>query len=207
MAHIIIAMGSPVPSPTSCPLFCFAIPLARPVTTIRPSPLRLLCSVPAVMTKLILYLSAVAALGTTVNGRAFWQPRATATVKMAAEGNPPAPTLPPKMSELRKRADAVVLVAPDNTCGYISGLPGAAYFCGKGATCAFIPATAPAPGAVACFVGEDVAVRVTCFDAVAVSSSSRCDNGCLVCCSLPRPYSTRSEWNVHDSTNTTFPYQ
>jgi hypothetical protein len=60
-----------------------------------------------------------------VSAVAFPAPRVTSIAEAGELINPPHPTLAP---DLRKRAQTeVVLVAPDNTCGFISGLAG--WFC------------------------------------------------------------------------------
>ncbi|RYO78979.1 hypothetical protein DL766_000626 [Monosporascus sp. MC13-8B] len=88
-------------------------------------------------------------------------------------------TTPPSVLELAKRQEALtVLVAPDNTCGYLDGRAGAPYTCmDRTATCAFYPSSGL--GAVGCCIDDICNWSLTCLDYVQVYSSSLCDNGCL----------------------------
>ncbi|KAI1780470.1 hypothetical protein F4818DRAFT_6493 [Hypoxylon cercidicola] len=101
-------------------------------------------------------------------------------------GNPsptfqqPEITLPPSFRELVKRQDEAqtVLVAPDNTCGFVDGRPGAVYSCvSTDATCALV--TVSQSGGVACCVGGDCGIRVACVDYRDFRVSSACDVGCI----------------------------
>ncbi|KAI3323789.1 hypothetical protein HD806DRAFT_74019 [Xylariaceae sp. AK1471] len=84
----------------------------------------------------------------------------------------------PSIKELMKRAgDTTVLVAPDNTCGYVSGRAGAAYTCGEDYTCGFV--IQEGFGAVGCCTGSVCGLRATCLDYQDIYSSSACDDGCL----------------------------
>ncbi|RYP51756.1 hypothetical protein DL768_002979 [Monosporascus sp. mg162] len=88
-------------------------------------------------------------------------------------------TIPPSALDLKKRQDAnTVLFAPDNTCGYISGRPGAVYSCQvQTEICAF--ASASGFGFVGCCNDSDCGMRATCLDYEQVYSSSLCNDGCL----------------------------
>ncbi|KAK6078003.1 hypothetical protein SCUP234_06377 [Seiridium cupressi] len=85
---------------------------------------------------------------------------------------------PSVVRELLKRAEAqTVLVGPDNTCGYVSGLFGAAYTCGDtSGYCAFI--TTASLGVVACCDDSSCDFRTDCRDKVQVADGD-CDNGCM----------------------------
>lgn len=81
---------------------------------------------------------AVAVLGATVNAVQFF-PYPTKDVALSPDGMDPKPT-PAPFVDLRKRQNGieslVVQVAPDNTCGYVSGSIGAnVLLCANAASC------------------------------------------------------------------------
>ncbi|KAI0552708.1 hypothetical protein F4679DRAFT_46022 [Xylaria curta] len=123
---------------------------------------------------------ATATLATAVRALAFdGKPaRATGAVIAAPTFNLPEITQAPSL-ELLKRAtgDQTVLIAPDNTCGYVSGRPGAAVTCNNDYTCAFI--IQEDFGRAGCCQGDNCGLRATCLDYNQVYSQSACDNGCL----------------------------
>ncbi|KAH6607990.1 hypothetical protein Trco_004303 [Trichoderma cornu-damae] len=130
--------------------------------------------------------AAFAALLAAVDARNLHQPRATAASGYGFGGFSPKPTTAPDFpfhQALHRRAVSsspdVVYVAPDATCGYISGLAGAGYTCGVGATCVFFTSST-APGHVACCNTVDCNARNVCIDYVGYFSQSKCDNGCAV---------------------------
>ncbi|KAF7514512.1 hypothetical protein G7054_g15249 [Neopestalotiopsis clavispora] len=110
------------------------------------------------------------------------------TIAQATDASTPHPTFqlpkvtePPNPSavhELLKRADIeTVLVGPDNTCGYVSGLLGAAYTCqNQNAVCAFV--TAANTGYAACCDDSNCAFVADCMDASQVENGD-CNNGCM----------------------------
>lgn len=70
-----------------------------------------------------------AVLGTAAQALALWAPKETFVPSLAADAISPRPTFPPSFQGLRNRqssssSDDTFLVGPDQTCGYISGLPG-----------------------------------------------------------------------------------
>ncbi|KAI0884694.1 uncharacterized protein GGS22DRAFT_145883 [Annulohypoxylon maeteangense] len=87
-------------------------------------------------------------------------------------------TLGPAIHELAKRQTGqTVLVAPDNTCGYVSGRVASAYTCnGRDYTCAIV--TTSTIGAIACCDGNDCGLRVACVDYMDYVYSSACDADC-----------------------------
>ncbi|KAI0124938.1 hypothetical protein BJ170DRAFT_482691 [Xylariales sp. AK1849] len=122
-----------------------------------------------------------AAFGTAVKAMAI-----EAAIAQPTDASIPHPTFkmptitpPPSLHELLRRDEVeTILVGPDNTCGYVSGLLGAAYTCGNTAAyCAFV--TTASYGAVACCDTAECAFRVDCVDYQQISSS-QCDNGCMV---------------------------
>ncbi|KAL7799703.1 hypothetical protein V8C37DRAFT_365147 [Trichoderma ceciliae] len=131
--------------------------------------------------------AAFAALLAAADARNLHQPRATAASDFAQDGFSPKPTLAPNFPfhQALHRRDAssssieTAYVAPDATCGYISGLAGAGYTCGAGATCVFFTSST-APGHVACCNTNDCNARNVCIDYAGYFSQSKCDNGCAV---------------------------
>ncbi len=74
-------------------------------------------------------LRAAALFGATAQALAYRGPRETLVASVPSDAQSPRPTLPPSLPELRRRASpgsgtSTFLVAPDNTCGYVSGLQG-----------------------------------------------------------------------------------
>ncbi|KAF9870528.1 hypothetical protein CkaCkLH20_12018 [Colletotrichum karsti] len=138
----------------------------------------------------------LAVLSGLANAKIYAAPEATASFNLPLDQFSPQPTKAPANAELRRRqtsAGTTVLVAPDNTCGYISGRAGAAYTCGTAASCIFFT-SATRPGFVACCDADDCGARRTCYDARQVSTSSLCDGGCMVdkftlkCTNTARPF-------------------
>ncbi|OHW89798.1 DUF1620 domain-containing protein [Colletotrichum incanum] len=130
------------------------------------------------------YVAGLAVLSSLANAKVYHMPEATTSFNFPLDQFNPQPTKAPAYAELRRRqasTTTTVLVAPDNTCGYISGRAGAAYTCGASATCIFFTAVnRNNPGRVACCDSEDCGARRTCYDARQISTSSLCDGGCLV---------------------------
>ncbi|KAL6892274.1 hypothetical protein GGI43DRAFT_386771 [Trichoderma evansii] len=153
------------------------------------------------MSKSTSVYAAFAALLAAVDARNLNQPRATAASGFDVGGFSPMPTSPPDFpfhQALQRRVASssspeVVYVAPDATCGFISGLAGAGYTCGVGATCVFFTAS-QAPGHVACCNSNECNARNVCIDYNQYFSQSKCDNGCAVdtftlkCTSTEAPY-------------------
>ena len=129
---------------------------------------------------------AIAALFATANARNLDLPKPTGAFVLLLDGISPRPTSAPLgLHELLRRAgttttDETVLVAPDNTCGYISGRPGAGYTCFGDATCVFFTSATSRAGAVACCNSAECNLRLTCIDYVNYWTSSKCDGGCEV---------------------------
>lgn len=127
-------------------------------------------------------LAAIAAFVAAADAR-LQLPKATGSMVLPLDGISPKPTTPPTVHDLRRRQDSssskeTVLVAPDETCGYISGRFGASYFCNGGAQCVFLTASSTVAGAVACCNEEQCGFRVACVDYEELQDSSLCDNGC-----------------------------
>ncbi|KAK0651398.1 hypothetical protein B0T16DRAFT_453871 [Cercophora newfieldiana] len=126
------------------------------------------------------FFCGVALTAAVVRALAHPEPRATATIEIPLDAQSPAPTTPPALHEYFKRQNGngqTVLVAPDNTCGYVSAQSGAAYTCvDKTALCVFI--TASGSGAAGCCGSTDCGFRLACLDYDQISSSSLCDSEC-----------------------------
>ncbi|KAK4455634.1 DUF1620 domain-containing protein [Podospora aff. communis PSN243] len=126
------------------------------------------------------FLRGVALSAAAVRALVHPEPRATDTIAIPLDAQSPAPTTPPALHKFLKRQSGngqTVLVAPDNTCGYVSAQSGAAYTCvDKTALCVFI--TASGSGAAGCCGVADCGFRVACLDYDQISSSSLCDAEC-----------------------------
>jgi hypothetical protein len=70
-----------------------------------------------------------------------------------------------------------MLIAPDNTCGWISATYAVPYTCGRGATCGLVQAQKTFSGMVMCYNSEAYNFRFACVDYNMYQSSS-CDNLC-----------------------------
>lgn len=130
----------------------------------------------------ILYTAAAALYATAASARHLVESKPTGIVNLALDGMTPKPTSPPDYHNLFRRQkpeDQYVIVAPDATCGYISGRPGASYTCGPGATCAFLSIKSD-DGYVACCNSEECGFRATCVDYDDFFTSSSCTGGCEV---------------------------
>ncbi|KAF6840446.1 duf1620 domain-containing protein [Colletotrichum plurivorum] len=128
-------------------------------------------------------LTSLAVLSGLANARLYDVPEATTVFNLPLDQFSPQPTKAPAYVDLKRRQASTittVLVAPDNTCGYISGRAGAAYTCAAQATCVFFTALRNNPGRVACCNTDECGARRTCFDQKQVSSSSLCNDGCLI---------------------------
>ncbi|KAL0940895.1 DUF1620 domain-containing protein [Colletotrichum truncatum] len=142
-------------------------------------------------------IAGLAALSGIAQAKIYAVPEATTTFDLPLDRFNPHPTKAPAYAELKRRqatSGTTVLVAPDNTCGYISGRPGAAYTCGSVATCLFFTANRNNPGRVACCDSQECGARRTCYDQRQVSTLGLCNDGCLVdrftlkCTNTARPY-------------------
>ncbi|EFQ30133.1 hypothetical protein CGRA01v4_00949 [Colletotrichum graminicola] len=145
------------------------------------------------------YAAGLAVLASLANATVSSRlPRATMTFNFPLDQFAPRPTKAPVYGDLRKRqstSDVTVLVAPDNTCGYVSGRAGAEYTCGGSATCALMPpVNSNVPGRVACCNTQNCNAPRTCFDYKDIYTSSLCDSGCRVdtdtrkCTETGQPY-------------------
>lgn len=133
--------------------------------------------------------TAVAALSTAVQGLNM-APRAakqTASAVLADDGISPRPTPPPgwdrfEPENLFRRATTsktplTMMIAPDNTCGFISGSYAIPYTCGRSATCGIVQAQQTFSGMIMCFDSQAFNFRFACVDNAMYQSSS-CDHLC-----------------------------
>jgi len=143
----------------------------------------------------------VAVLSAQASALAFRGPQATSQAEAGDLVFPPEPTAAPKVHpDLFRRQDVKTdLIAPDNTCGYISGLEGTcspmllrervlisfctedAYYCEADTdTCFFFPGTSTTYGLIGCcnIAQSYCGVRTTCINSVEYYSSSICDSDC-----------------------------
>ncbi|KAK3397279.1 hypothetical protein B0T20DRAFT_394412 [Sordaria brevicollis] len=151
----------------------------------------------------------VALFGASVHALAYPGPQATDRVIIPSNAKSPSPTLPPSLPPgfhnglLRRQISGsesgsygdTILIAPDNTCGYVSGLAGAAFTCVDPAnSCVFIPSSGSIPGAAGCCNTKACGFRVTCMDYSEVLVQSKCDDGCMAdtytakCTGTDNPY-------------------
>lgn len=110
-------------------------------------------------------------------------PQATRSVVLPADGMSPKPTVPPSMHELLRRQDSTsykltMAVAPDNTCGYISGNASWAYTCGPSATCGLVFSQPTHSGLVMCYNDGGSNFRFGCMDYNDIFTSSKCGDAC-----------------------------
>ncbi|KAH7155300.1 hypothetical protein B0J13DRAFT_222817 [Dactylonectria estremocensis] len=137
--------------------------------------------------------AAVAALAATTNARHLIRSEPTVAVSLADNGVSPRPTDGPDYDLLRRADDTgTLLYAPDNTCGFISGLEGAGYTCFGTYTCAFT--ISGDQGHVGCCESGVCNYRYKCVDFDGYFSSSLCNDGCevdiltLKCTDTSAPY-------------------
>lgn len=134
--------------------------------------------------------AAVAVISAEVEGRNLVvnQPRATGTAVLPDDGSSPKPTSPPGLDHppqggIFRRAPAsntllTAMIAPDNTCGWISASVAVPYTCGAGATCGLVLAQKTLSGVVMCFNDVEYNFRFGCIDYDSYFSSSACDHLC-----------------------------
>lgn len=129
--------------------------------------------------------AAVALLSAVAEARGILRlPKATKAVELAFDGFTPKPTHPAVLDQLRIRRqvsdsdDQTVLVAPDATCGYISGDESAGYTCDSTATCIMYTSQSSHTGAVACCDFAGCNYRTSCVDYSGFYSSSACGDKC-----------------------------
>ncbi|OBT44880.1 hypothetical protein VE00_04773 [Pseudogymnoascus sp. WSF 3629] len=126
----------------------------------------------------------------------------------------PKPTLAPdtpydllKHGVDRRAASSTGLItayaAPDATCGYFDGRPGAPLHCGTADTC-FMFTSAGGNGYIGCCPingpFEQCGFRTNCLDAAAIKNGTLCDSGCLhdtytlKCTESTAPYCAALTW-------------
>ncbi|KAG6000630.1 hypothetical protein E4U54_001352 [Claviceps lovelessii] len=130
---------------------------------------------------------AIARLSTGAEGRnlVLNQPRATGTTLSPGNGALPEPTPPPGSDDIQQaiynrgtagRPLRTIMIAPDNTCGWISASVAAPYTCGgRDATCGLVLGQ---ESFVMCFNAEALNFRLGCVDYDSYFFSSACDSAC-----------------------------
>ncbi|KAG6311759.1 hypothetical protein E4U44_003887 [Claviceps purpurea] len=105
--------------------------------------------------------SAVASIGAASRNLVATQSTATDTAPLPGLGaSPPKITPPPGLDDIQKDVfkrdydrvapPVTVLLAPDNTCGWISGRSAAPYLCNSGDTCCLVLPPLTGPGFISC---------------------------------------------------------
>ncbi|KAG6303527.1 hypothetical protein E4U09_007613 [Claviceps aff. purpurea] len=144
--------------------------------------------------------SAMASIGAASRNLVATQSTATDTAPLPGLGaSPPKITPPPGLDDIQKglfkRMELSVLLAPDNTCGWISGSSAAPYLCNSGDTCCLVLPPSTGQGYISCSRSGEYAVvprYVKCFDYSNYHASTdcgECHNGNVVkCVSSNLPY-------------------
>lgn len=139
-------------------------------------------------------LTAVVAAASVVIPAGAWKidlpkPTEVLPASFAIDGWSPKPTSAPELRRMLRRQnddngddeeDQSMLVAPDATCGYISGLEGAHYTCVGDFSCVMYTASSTSSGNVACCDDRNCNLRVSCINYEEYYSSSACNDACRV---------------------------
>ncbi|KND94145.1 hypothetical protein TOPH_00888 [Tolypocladium ophioglossoides CBS 100239] len=133
-----------------------------------------------------LFAALTALLSTGVDARNLgWLPKATQSVVLPLHGMIPKPTPPPGIHELVRRQDEApltIVVAPDNTCGYISEDPSIPWHCSTSSTCGLVPSQRISDGYILCLDANGQPdfgrVKFECVDYNAFYTLSACDSSC-----------------------------
>ncbi|KAJ4153697.1 hypothetical protein LMH87_010172 [Akanthomyces muscarius] len=126
---------------------------------------------------------AAAALA-TVEARNLARMEAQPTVPaiFALDGFSPVPTTPPAPEHVAARADSsspVLLYNTGNTCGYVSGVSSAPYYCiNKGDYCALSTSASGRVGRIACCGASECNFRTTCVSSADIYTNKACNEEC-----------------------------
>ncbi|OAQ96939.1 hypothetical protein LLEC1_03625 [Akanthomyces lecanii] len=126
---------------------------------------------------------AAAALA-TVEARNLARMEAQPTVPaiFALDGFSPIPTTPPAPEHVAARADSsspVLLYNNDNTCGYVSGVSSAPYYClNKGDYCALSTSASGKVGRIACCGASVCNFRTACVSSADIYTNKACNEEC-----------------------------
>ncbi|KAM3498222.1 hypothetical protein MY10362_008440 [Beauveria mimosiformis] len=100
----------------------------------------------------------------------------------ALDGFSPAPTTPPAPEHVAARAESsspVLLYNTQNTCGYVSGISSAPYYCvNKGDYCALSTSANGNIGRLACCGASSCHFRTTCVNSADYMTSKACNLEC-----------------------------
>ncbi|XWW93718.1 hypothetical protein V2A60_001654 [Cordyceps javanica] len=126
----------------------------------------------------------VAAALTAVEARNLVRMEAQPTIPaiFALEGFSPVTTPPPSPEHVAARADSsspILLYNNDNTCGYVSGVSSAPYYCiNKGDYCALSTSSNGVMGRIACCGLTTCHFRNTCVNSADIYTSKACNEEC-----------------------------
>ncbi|KAG5943270.1 hypothetical protein E4U60_006780 [Claviceps pazoutovae] len=152
--------------------------------------------------------SAVVSIGAASRNLVATQSRATYSAPLPGLGaSPPKITPPPELDDIQqglvKRAQGrppapqTVMIAPDNTCGWILASSASPYFCQSEDVCGLVLARWTTYGAIMCFKNGSFNIDghpwyVTCFDYTDYHASTDCgechSENAVKCVSSDRPY-------------------
>ncbi|KAG6085107.1 hypothetical protein E4U16_007846 [Claviceps sp. LM84 group G4] len=145
--------------------------------------------------------SAVASIGAASRNLVATQSRATDTAPLPGLGaSPPKITPPPELDDtqqglFKRAAPMTIMLAPDNTCGWISASGAAPYLCNSGDACGLVFPPLTAQGYIVCFHGErynPFPQYVKCFDYSNYHASTDCgechSENVVKCVRSDRPY-------------------
>ncbi|OBT98259.1 hypothetical protein VE01_03119 [Pseudogymnoascus verrucosus] len=159
---------------------------------------------------------------TPTNGFKWTPPKATPAAaplpSIVPRFKPPKPTLAPdapydllNKHGVGRRAESstgaiTAYAAPDATCGYFDGRPGAPLHCGTADTC-FMFTSAGGNGYIGCCPidgpFEQCGFRTNCLDAADIKNGTLCDSGCLhdtytlKCTESTAPYCAALTWPMN----------
>ncbi|KAG5947768.1 hypothetical protein E4U59_007195 [Claviceps monticola] len=161
------------------------------------------------LTKFVLgAASAVVSIGAASRNLVATQSRATSSAPLPGLGaSPPKITPPPELDDIQqglfKRAQdrpvapQTVMIAPDNTCGWILASSASPYLCQSEDVCGLVLARWITYGAIMCFKNGSINLYeqpwyVTCFDYTKYHASTDCgechSENVVKCVSSDRPY-------------------
>ncbi|ATY65219.1 hypothetical protein A9K55_003992 [Cordyceps militaris] len=101
----------------------------------------------------------------------------------ALDGFSPAPTTPPAPELVAARAETsspVLQYNSGNTCGYVSGVSAASYYCiNRGDYCALSTSANGNPGRIACCGATQCNFRTSCVNSADIYTSKVCNQACI----------------------------
>ncbi|KAM3539030.1 hypothetical protein ARSEF1564_008047 [Beauveria bassiana] len=132
------------------------------------------------MKSIVVAATALAAVEARNLARMEAQP--TVPAIFALDGFSPAPTTPPSPEHVAARAESaspVLYYNTQNTCGYVSGISSAPYYCvNKGDYCALSTSANGNIGRLACCGASSCHFRTTCVNSADYMTSRACNQEC-----------------------------